>query len=244
VIELRGKPVVGMLCWESGKYPKGFDQLATLVGNTTNPATFDFPILYERVKGANYETVVLRPSEEVLNEMVKASLKMVNEGVKVVATSCGFNIIFQDKLARAVNSVGKALVATSSLLLVPLVSRMLGGRRVGIMTANSDALTKEHLRAAGIDDSVPVCIMGIQDVGEWRKMIEDPEATIDLRKLEQEVTEKAKQLVNQCPDIGAIVLECTDLPPFAPSIRKATGLPVFDVNMLITMLYKASTNTK
>lgn len=234
--------MVGMLCWEGGKYPKGFDQLATLKGNTTNPTTFDFPILYERVKGANYETVVLRPSEDVLKEMIKTSLKMVNEGIKVVTTSCGFNIIHQDKLAQAVNSAGKALVATSSLLLVPLVSKMLGGRRVGIMTANSNALTKEHLRAAGIDDSVPVCIMGVQDVEEWRKMIENPEATIDLRKLEREVTEKAKQLVTRCPDIGAIVLECTDLPPFASSIKKATGLPVFDVNMLITMLHKASVN--
>lgn len=241
---MREKPLVGMLCWEGGKYPKGFDQLATLKGNTTNPATFDFPILYERVKGANYETVVLRPSEDVLKEMVKTSLKMVNEGIKVVTTSCGFNIIHQDKLARAVNSVGKTLVATSSLLLVPLVSRMLGGRRVGIMTANADALTKEHLRAAGVDDMTQVCVIGIQDVEEWRKMIEDPEAVIDLRKLEREVTEKAKQLVSRCPDIGAIVLECTDLPPFAPSIRKATGLPVFDVNMLITMLYEAFIKTK
>jgi len=84
--------------------------------------------------------------------------------------------------------------------------------------------------------------MGVQDVEEWRKMIENPEATIDLRKLEREVTEKAKQLVTRCPDIGAIVLECTDLPPFASSIKKATGLPVFDVNMLITMLHKASVN--
>lgn len=36
------------------------------------------------------------------------------------------------------------------------------------------------------------------------------------------------------PDIGAIVLECTDLPPFSAAIRRATGLPVFDIVTMTT----------
>lgn len=237
--EMGKTPIIGMLCWESGKYPKGFDQLATLKGNTTNPETFGFPILYERVKGANYETVVLKPDREVLTRMIEVSNGMVKRGVKAIASSCGFNAIFQNELSRTVN----VLVITSALLLVPLVSKMIGGRKVGIITANEHALTEEHLRAVGVDESIPVCIIGIQDVDEWRKMLTNPEATIDLRELELEVVEKAKELMKGCPDMGAIVLECTDLPPFAPSIREATGLPVFDVNMLIEMVHKALTGS-
>lgn len=236
-IKVERKPLIGMLCWESGKYPKGFDQLTTLKGNTSNPETFEFPVMYERIKGANYETVVLKPSREVLVRMIEASERMMEEEAKAITTSCGFNAIFQNELARAV----KVPVATSALLLVPLVSKMVGGRRVGIITANEHALTKEHLKAVGVDETIPVCITGIQDVSEWRKMIADPEATIDLKKLELEVVEKARELTKRCPDIGAIVLECTDLPPFATSVREATGLPVFDVNMLIEMIHKALT---
>jgi hypothetical protein len=38
---------------------------------------------------------------------------------------------------------------------------------------------------------------------------------------------------------GAIVLECTDLPPFADAIHKETNLAVFDIVMLIRMVQEA-----
>ena len=34
--------------------------------------------------------------------------------------------------------------------------------------------------------------------------------------------------------IDALVLECTNLPPYAPALRVATGLPVLDVVTLLT----------
>ena len=49
----------------------------------------------------------------------------------------------------------------------------------------------------------------------------------------------AEELVNENPEIGAIVLECTDLPPCAPAIRASTGLAVFDIVTLLKMVYDA-----
>jgi hypothetical protein len=55
----------------------------------------------------------------------------------------------------------------------------------------------------------------------------------DFAVLEREMVEAARALVARHPDVGAIVFECTNMPPFAAAVRKATGLPVFDmVNML------------
>jgi hypothetical protein len=36
------------------------------------------------------------------------------------------------------------------------------------------------------------------------------------------------------PDIDTLVLECTNLPPYAPALRSATGLAVLDVVTLLT----------
>jgi Asp/Glu/hydantoin racemase len=41
------------------------------------------------------------------------------------------------------------------------------------------------------------------------------------------------------PDLGAIVLECTNMPPYAGDIRRATGLPVFDIVSLVTLVHTA-----
>ena len=39
---------------------------------------------------------------------------------------------------------------------------------------------------------------------------------------------KAKAVMARRPNLRAILLECTELPPYADALRKATGLPVFD----------------
>lgn len=51
----------------------------------------------------------------------------------------------------------------------------------------------------------------------------------------------ARRLVRNHPDVGAIVIECTNLVPFSPLVHKATGLPVFDLVTLSDMVYDAVT---
>ena len=54
------------------------------------------------------------------------------------------------------------------------------------------------------------------------------EAHYDGRALEREAVAAARHLLATHDGIDAIVLECTNLPPFAAAIRAATGLPVYD----------------
>ena len=42
-----------------------------------------------------------------------------------------------------------------------------------------------------------------------------------------------------CPDIGAIVLECTNMPPYSEAIQEAIKLPVFDVVTMVNYAYSA-----
>jgi Asp/Glu/hydantoin racemase len=230
-----GVPLIGILGWEAG-HKDTLSQFEEIAGNIANPDTFDFPVMYKRVKGAYYQTVVVQPNAQVLEAMTRAARELEQEGMRAIATSCGFNAIFQRELA---NAVGVPVFA-SSLIQVPLVHRMLKeGRKVGIITADKEHLTGQHLENAGITRAIPVVIRGVEATEEFSKIRADPNAVLDVTRFQDEVVGIAEALVQENPDVGAIVLECTDLPPFAAAIRRAIGLPVFDIVTLTHMVYEA-----
>ena len=223
-------PFLGILGWEEGR-DDTLAQLEAIPGNIAHPNTFNFPIRYLRVKGASFSNVVLNPSRDVCDAMVTAAKELETSGVMAIATGCGFNALFQRELADSVN----VPVFASSLLQVPVVYRMLKkDQRVGIITADSLHLGQTHLQNVGILQDIPVTIYGIEDTEEFSKIRDNPDASLDLDKMTEEIVEVASTLVTDRPEVGAIVLECTDLPPFAAAIRKTTGLPVFDI---VTMVY-------
>ena len=230
------EPLIGMLCWGEGEGPRGLDQLGELAGNSTNPATFSFPIRYKRVPGANFRTIIEEPDVRTRNAMIAAAIELESEGVRAITTSCGFNAILQQDLASAV----KIPVCTSSLMQVPLVYRMLASdRKIGILTARSSSLTQAHLKKVGIEPSVPLCICGLENTQEWRRLHDYPDQEIDVKRVELDVVNTAIEMVSRKPLLGAIVLECTDLPPFACAIQRATALPVFDIVTLVDFVHRA-----
>jgi len=228
-------PVIGILGWEAGNEDT-LSQLEYMPGNIAHPDTFAFPVMFKRVEGAYYKTVVEDPNVKVLRAMIGAAQEMERQGIKAITTSCGFNAIFQRELANAVDIP----VFASSLIQVPLVYQMLRhGQQVGVITADRAHLTQEHLENAGVSKTIPVCIRGIENTEEFSKIRVDPKATLNVAKFEREVVDVAKTLVEENRDVGAIVLECTDLPPFAAAIRRAVGLPVFDIVTLTNMVYES-----
>jgi hypothetical protein len=228
----RPEALIGTPCWDGG-IPQGLAQLEQLVGNATNPKTFCFNIRYERIRGANFHPVLENPSLVVLKRMVAATRAMAATGVKAVTTSCGFNAIFQKELADSVDIP----VFTSSRLKVPLAACMLkAGQKVGILTARKRCLTEKHLQAVGIGPNLPITIEGVEDSGEWDKVFHSHDVPLDIDTLEREIVHVARGMIATDPGIGALVLECTDLPPFASAIRHATGRPVFDIVTLVNMV--------
>jgi hypothetical protein len=45
------------------------------------------------------------------------------------------------------------------------------------------------------------------------------------------------RLVTDHPEIGALLLECSDMPPYAKQIHDATGRPVWDFVTLIDWIH-------
>lgn len=218
-----GRPV-GILKWQAGQGVT-LDQLETLPGNVMHPATFAFPVVFREVPGACYGTLIEHFDPALVPRSIQVARELAAAGVKFISASCGFNIILQQELADGVDLP----VATSSLLQVPVVLRMLGrGAAVGIVTADSRHLTEAHLRQAGITAGMAVYVTGIEDTGEFRKVRQDPAAVLDEARFREEVLGAVRALVQRHPEIRAIVLECTDLPPCSEALRRELGLPVFD----------------
>lgn len=204
------------------------------VGDVGNARTWPFPVHYRIVKEATPDRVTRAEGPGMLDEFKAAADDLVAAGVDGIATTCGFLALYQAELARHC----AVPVATSALLQVPTVARILPrGRRPAIVTFSAEGLTRHHLEAAGVDPATP--IVGMPAGSEFQRSIRQGDPTMPFETLRREVLAVAAEAAHTAPDIGAIVLECTNLTPYSRDIAKATGLPVFDVVTLVHWLHRS-----
>jgi Asp/Glu/hydantoin racemase len=211
---------VGILMLEA-RFPR-------IPGDMGNALTWPFPVLYKVVRNASPERVVRQRAEGLLDDFIAAGRELVADGADGVTTNCGFLSLYQQELSEALN----VPVATSSLMQVPLVERTLPpGKRVGILTVSGEALSKEHLVKAGVDPTTPV--VGTESGKEFTRVLLGNEMALDVEAARQDNAAAARRLAEAHPDVGAIVLECTNMIPYAADIRRATGLPVYSIYTFI-----------
>ncbi|MBW2592705.1 MAG: aspartate/glutamate racemase family protein, partial [Deltaproteobacteria bacterium] len=153
-----------------------------------------------------------------------------------ITSDCGYMIRFHRQVAEAVNIP----VIFSSLLQIPLIAATLGhNQAVGIICANRQRLTPDLLTFAGVQKSIKVVIRGMEDSRAFRGPILDETGTLDDTAIGKEVVIRAEEMVTSHPETGAILLECSNLPPYAHAVQKATGRPVFDFTTLINYMHHA-----
>jgi hypothetical protein len=205
-------------------------------GDIGHAGTFPFPVLYHRVRNASPSRVVREGDPALLEGFIQGARALEASGVLAITTSCGFLAMFQRELTEAV----RVPVFTSALQLVPLVSRMLGPERaVGILTVEGRALGPRHLAGAGITEDINVVIGGLEGGHAFTSVLLDNELELDVDAARREHVTAAREMVERHPEVGAIVLECTNMPPYAAAIREETGVPVFDITNLIRMVHAA-----
>jgi len=201
-------------------------------GDVGHAQTWPFPVHYKVVPGASPERVVCRRAAGLLDAFIAAAHELVAMGADGITTNCGFLSLFQGELAGAVG----VPVATSSLMQAPLIERLLPpGRRVGILTISRTTLTPEHLAAAGVAADTPVA--GTEGGREFSRVILGDELTLDIAACEQDILDAADALLRDHPEVGAILLECTNMCPHADALRAHAGLPVFDMVSFVTWFH-------
>jgi Asp/Glu/hydantoin racemase len=197
-------------------------------GTPGNPTTFSHPIIHEVVKGVDISSLINLNDPDSEPAFLEAARILVDKGVGAIAGNCGLMVVHQAALAKAL----AVPVLMSSLLQLPIVAAMLGPNvKIGVMASSRRNLKAQHLALAGGAD-IPIALATMDGCPHFRAGM-DGQDGLDFDKVEAEVAEVARALAAEHPDIGAIVFECVDLPPYAHAVQEATGLPVFDITTLI-----------
>jgi Asp/Glu/hydantoin racemase len=215
---------VGILMLEA-RFPR-------IPGDVGNAATWPFPVLYKVVRGASPERVVRQRAEGLREAFVEGGRELVAMGADGIVTNCGFLSLFQDDLAAACG----VPVAASALMQAPLIERLLPpGRRVGILTVSAATLTPEHLQAAGVALATPV--VGTENGREFSRVLLGNELELDVAAAERDILDAGDRLIGRHPEVGAVLLECTNMCPYARALRDRLGLPVFDMVSFVTWFH-------
>lgn len=217
---------LGILMLEA-KFPR-------IPGDMGNALTWPFPVFYKVVRGASPTRVVVQADRDLLPAFIDAGQELVASGVDGLTTNCGFLAIFQAELSAACS----VPVASSALLQSESIQRLLPpDQRVGIITISKASLSGAHLTAAGVALDCP--IVGTDNGCEFSRVILNNEIRLDVSKARRDLLDAASELITSHPEVGAILLECTNMAPYSRDIQNATGRPVFDIVTMIHWFYSS-----
>jgi len=209
-------------------------QFPRIVGDMGNALTWPFPVHYKIVRGASPQKVVIEGAKGTLPLFIDAAKELIADGVDGITTNCGFLALFQEELTDALS----VPVASSSLMQVAMINSILPkNTRAGILTISASSLTPTHLAKALVPANTPI---GTTEGGkEFTRAILGNEFELDVELARQDNIEAALALQNNNPNLGAIVLECTNMIPYAADIQLATGLPVFSIESFVSWFQSA-----
>ena len=213
--------------------------LPMIPGHVGNGTTFKFPILYrEMLPQDPYKIMAIEPEkeQEFVDEIVKAAKWLELQGVRGIVGNCGFFGTYQEVVQERIDTP----FFSSSLVQLPSILTCLPKRKkVGVVTANGPILEQcpaiEKCGVSIADKKNRVLIQGAEGP-EFTKVLGQTGEPFNVLKLEQEIVAAATKLVKKDPDIGAILLECTELPPAAAAVQNAVRLPVYDYVTMINWI--------
>jgi hypothetical protein len=226
-------PSLGFLYLERGSSPQ-----VVKPGALLNPSTFDFPIIGETVPGAWVDRVL--PGDPTLAPAcIAAAQKLVSRGAVAISGNCGFFIRHQAAVAAAV----KVPVALSSLLLIPILLRQLSSNaKLGVLTADSTHFSDDMLDGYGAGDRARIVVGGIEGGAFMRSEMMRPPPPTDDADIEADVVARIERMRADHPEIAALLFECTAFPRIARSVRRRTGLPIYDITTLCRMTMESVTS--
>lgn len=215
------EPQIGILMLES--------QFPRLLGDIGHPDTFSPSALVKTIADATPERVVHDKAKGLIGRFIQGAQDLQAAGATLITTSCGFLVLHQSKLQQAVT----VPVISSALQAVPFVAKALKpkGLRPAILTISKSSLSPAHLLAAGISEVYP--ISAPEPNGIFCSSILENRTSMDEAEARSDVVSAASELVNKHDNIGAIILECTNMPPYAQTIAQLCEMPVLSLPCLL-----------
>ena len=222
---------------QTGPKPWGVLMLDTQfprwMGDIGCPDGWPVELLYQKVNGM-FPKEIVRSSEtlqkhDVLPFFVRAAEDLISQGVGGITTSCGFLILLQNELQSRL----PVPVITSSLLLLPQL--LADNATVGVLTMDELALGDAHFLAAGVlqKDLSRLRIQGVAPSEEFASAIMQNRLHMNFDTAQRSVVSAAVSLQKKSPELSHVVLECTNMPPYAKAIEAATGWQLHSLHQLL-----------
>ena len=201
-----------------------------LPGDVGNPTTFDFPVIYELLEEIDpFWVLAEKPHPEVMKKVIAACKRLTMQGVTTIIGNCGFFANYQPEVSESLDPGVQFF--PSSLNQVPMLLVSVGSnKKVGILTASKKLLMPSPaLKNVGVtdEDMKRIVVYGNED-GEQMKLVTGETGRFNPKALEKELVDLATKMIKEHPDVGAVVLECTEFPPYAHAIQNAIRRNVWD----------------
>lgn len=226
---------VGILKFEGKRF-------AMPPGDVGNPTSYPFPVLIREIPGVptNPAPPVVLPDgsySELVQNCITAAQQLEADGVHAIAMWCGFFSLIQPILAQHVSIP----VLTSPLIMLPVIHQMMPpDKSVAVVVASERLLTGEYFEAINADRNHRIVVVGMDDGPVFNSFcMGGPETGYEFEALGDEICAVLDRQLGDRKDIGAIMLECTSLPPFAARVRAHTGLPVYDFIACVEWMHRA-----
>ncbi|MFH2112979.1 MAG: aspartate/glutamate racemase family protein [Spirochaetota bacterium] len=208
--------------------------LPFIPGDVANATSYSYPVRFQNLPGVTAPRLFAK-DPNLVGQLLAGALALEAAGVRAITGDCGFLANFQDEIASAL----RIPVFLSSMLQVPFMRGLRKGGKIGVITANAEALTPDFMRHIGLGNTVDLVVYGLENSIHFHSVVFKEEGLLDTCKLEIEVTELARRMVRECPELSSILLECSILPPYGKAVHDAVGLPVFDYHTMVDYLYSA-----
>jgi hypothetical protein len=201
-------------------------------GDVGNAYSYGYPVLYKLVTDLS-SPMVRSGGDGAIKHLVAAAIDLEKQGVKAITSDCGYMLHYQEIVSSSVTIP----VMLSSLLQLPFIASTLPKKAaIGVICANASQFTDALLDKAYPHRTRPIHIRGLENSIVFRGAFLDESGHLDTAIVTDEVCAVAKALVTDHPEIGAILLECSNLPPYAHSVQGVTGLPVYDFLTMINQV--------
>jgi hypothetical protein len=200
-------------------------------GDIDHPDSYTYPVHYRVVPGLTFAMCQEgKMTPEVEKHFDEAALWLAeHQDVSAITGDCGFMMWFTDRVKR-ICGLRKPVLLSALMQLPTMVAASAPDDKIIIMTANGQSLLPMRdliKRQCGVDsqDSQFVFV-GCEDVPHFGDPVQKG-LQVDVVKAQPGIVQRIQEAIAEHPETHMILLECTELPPYADAIREATRLPVY-----------------
>ena len=203
-------------------------------GDIDHPISFNYPVKYAIAHDCKFDNLC-DPNQFLKNEILHNKMKkglekaiklLEDNGCDVITSDCGLFMWLQDYATKCT----KRPVCMSSLVILPTVFKTVDeNKEIAIFTSNAkslNSLIEDPLRKILGDDADRLVVVGCDDIDGFEAVKKGTK--VDIQKVKLGMVDVARELKNQHQNVRAIVVECTEIPPYSDALREVTRLPVYD----------------